>query len=265
MDNCTVVSNQSLSEYGAVQVSIMRNNIMLYNDPPYYYMLYMTNDISPLGNYNNCTDPYVDIPGTITDDPVFVNAAADDYRLMSSSPCIDAGTNYWTWSNTLMNTVLVDFGPNPSSGNWNNATNLSAGTIFADMILSDGGSSGWQLDFAGAFDFFRTGAPLHDGVTYPESAYADSVGVLKATYSNTVVISGLDTGRFYSITFTSSGTGDVTTAYWTTPEKKRKRLLQVHEPQRCRFVSPDNTENFTDQRRRNSYHAPLFIISSVAG
>jgi hypothetical protein len=40
-----------------------------------------------------CTTPAPDGPGNITADPMFMDAAAGDFRLHWSSPCINAGTN----------------------------------------------------------------------------------------------------------------------------------------------------------------------------
>jgi hypothetical protein len=40
-----------------------------------------------------CTAPLPDGVGNISADPLFVNAAAGDFRLRPDSPCIDAGTN----------------------------------------------------------------------------------------------------------------------------------------------------------------------------
>ena len=40
-----------------------------------------------------CVHPAASGLDNISDDPMFVNAAAGDYRLSCGSPCINAGTN----------------------------------------------------------------------------------------------------------------------------------------------------------------------------
>jgi hypothetical protein len=59
-------------------------------------------------NYYNCTPD----AGSISADPLFVNAAASDYRLAKGSPSIDAGTN--------MPSVTIDLAgvPRPTRNGW---------------------------------------------------------------------------------------------------------------------------------------------------
>jgi hypothetical protein len=60
----------------------------------------------------SCTTPLPGGLGNIEADPLFVNAAAGDYRLRPDSPCIDAGTNL-----TGLITTDLDGLPRPLDGN----------------------------------------------------------------------------------------------------------------------------------------------------
>ena len=45
------------------------------------------------GYYTPCDNSFAPGPGSISADPVFVSSVATDYRLRTTSPCVDAGTN----------------------------------------------------------------------------------------------------------------------------------------------------------------------------
>lgn len=85
LNNCTVVSN-STSIGGGVAFSMATNCIIYYNTA------------STGTNYWSSTLVYCCTPdsgglGNITNDPAFVNPAADDFHLQSNSPCINSGNN----------------------------------------------------------------------------------------------------------------------------------------------------------------------------
>ncbi len=182
---------------GRAKNSILYNAANNYGpiDPTHAPDQFMHNDWSPISG----------APGCIDTDPVFANPAMGDYRLMSNSPCVDAGSNWWTYVPTLTKTAKIDFGTIPSGSDWNNITNLSAGSKILDMTVTNGSASGWSISFTEAFDFFKNDGFLHDGVTYPSSAYSDGIGVI-AGQSNQVVISGLNTSATYDLTFHNSST-----------------------------------------------------------
>ena len=102
VENATVVDNEALygggiqcNLGGAVWNSIVRDNTAWSNSPDF-----RISGSSPRIGY--CCTPDVitgtyNTGGNITDNPIFVNAAALNYRLPETSPCIDTGTNLpWT-------------------------------------------------------------------------------------------------------------------------------------------------------------------------
>ena len=79
---CTLASGSSISGV---------NNIIYFNissDNTQYASVYGGGACSL--NYS-CISQSMSGTGNITEDPVFVNASADDYQLTAGSPCIDAG------------------------------------------------------------------------------------------------------------------------------------------------------------------------------
>ncbi len=85
LENCTVVNNTSDSFLEGLFQSIAVNCI-IWNNKSHW-----------AGSESNCTytcDAFAPAGfNNITSDPLFVGAATNNFRLQSSSPCIDAGTN----------------------------------------------------------------------------------------------------------------------------------------------------------------------------
>ena len=90
LDVCTVVSNAA-SHYGGgvYDTDYVLNTVIWDNqapsDPQWSYGYYANCLTAPL------PDGAYDGGGNLTGDPLFVNAAAGDYRLAAASPCINAG------------------------------------------------------------------------------------------------------------------------------------------------------------------------------
>jgi PKD repeat protein len=112
LTNCTVTGNRAIALAdsdgigGGVYASFMYNCIVYYNwivvnDQAIYGGVTSEWYGDLLGRFRThyfcCTTP---LPprgyGSITDEPLFVNAAASDFRLQTNSPCVNAGNNSFT-------------------------------------------------------------------------------------------------------------------------------------------------------------------------
>lgn len=87
--HCTVVSNWSDLDPAGLYVCTSRYSIVYDNVNQYGYD---ANHSGSTFEYS-CSLPLPVGIGNVTNDPRFVDAAAGDYHLQPSSPCIDAGTN----------------------------------------------------------------------------------------------------------------------------------------------------------------------------
>jgi uncharacterized delta-60 repeat protein len=95
LNNCTVSLNSA--QYGGGVFGGTLNNCVIYFNTP----------SQPGANYASCSLNYcctTPLPdngiGNISSDPLFVNLAEGDLRLLDNSPCIDAGNNSYVTSNT---------------------------------------------------------------------------------------------------------------------------------------------------------------------
>jgi len=138
IENCTVVSNVTLSAGGGIYVgaTTTARNLIVYG-----------NSDSGNGNYYNLTDctyscvtPALSGTGNITGAPLFMNAAANDYRLSWTSPCIDKGTNQ-SWMATA-----TDLTGNPRIVN--NAVDMGAYEAIPDTD-GDGIPDWWMIQYFG--------------------------------------------------------------------------------------------------------------------
>jgi len=89
IQSCTIVGNSSGDSYGGVQCSgsIVQNSILWNNISGNSFANGSTNSY-------NCIERWATlVNGIITNDPMFVDADAANYRLKFGSACINAGTN----------------------------------------------------------------------------------------------------------------------------------------------------------------------------
>ncbi len=90
--NCTIVKNAVLGggrQYGAGVCSSSLYNCILWENRREDGTLDNSNGASASWT---CSTPLISGTGNIAEDPQFIDAANGDYRIYSSSPCIDAGT-----------------------------------------------------------------------------------------------------------------------------------------------------------------------------
>jgi alpha-tubulin suppressor-like RCC1 family protein len=125
VENCTVSGNQAFRGGGLMAISdsngttpVIRNTIIYGNSASSEYADANISWSWGGGTYtNNCASANsssAPLPGAgnITSDPLFVNAAAGNYRLQAGSPCIDTGGNL-SWTGTA---VDLDGQPRVSNG-----------------------------------------------------------------------------------------------------------------------------------------------------
>lgn len=87
--NCTVVSNTSAIAAGGVHSPGVFNSIVRDNSAPIYPDIMSETVVA----YSCSPNLITGLNGNISADPQFINPAANDYRLLATSACIDAGTN----------------------------------------------------------------------------------------------------------------------------------------------------------------------------
>ncbi|NCC52603.1 MAG: hypothetical protein EOM20_15485, partial [Spartobacteria bacterium] len=87
LHNCTVVDNTARDGGGGLYNVYARNTIVQFNHAAQY-----TNHYTSVFLFS-CMAPLEAGDGNIADDPLFVDAAAYDFRLSGVSPCVDTGTN----------------------------------------------------------------------------------------------------------------------------------------------------------------------------
>ena len=100
--NCTITGNRAKTYGGGLNKAFIYNSIVFNNDAGTQPNV----SLDSIAAYSCAPDLISGINGNINSDPQFVDPAAGDYRLMATSPCIDAGTNAFVWS-------AIDLGWNP--------------------------------------------------------------------------------------------------------------------------------------------------------
>ena len=83
--NCTVVGNSATMEGGGFVSGTIENSIVWGNSAP------TSPDLLDYDAWYTCAPDIESRSGNISDNPLFVDSAAGDFRLGAGSPCIDAG------------------------------------------------------------------------------------------------------------------------------------------------------------------------------
>jgi hypothetical protein len=94
-NNCTIVSNSAVNHGGGMFRGSARNSIIWDNTA----IGGGTNLSNTITHYCCSPDVVAGVKGCITNNPLFVGAATNDYRLADNSPCIDTGDNTYAPTN----------------------------------------------------------------------------------------------------------------------------------------------------------------------
>jgi hypothetical protein len=94
--NCTLVANTATNSGGGIYGG---TGAWVYNSIIYYNSSQSGSNWIGTKFNNSCTVPSA-IEGTITNEPLLISLACGNLRLQSNSPCINAGNNIYTRSNT---------------------------------------------------------------------------------------------------------------------------------------------------------------------
>jgi hypothetical protein len=160
--DCTVVTNSGTGGGGGIYSGTAYNSILFFNT--------VTGAVQNAANaaqiFYSCIAPTV--PQTydgfdITNDPMFVNAAAGDFHLQYNSPCINAGANAWVFTtndldgNPRITGYAVDMGAyekTPASiiPNW---------WLFKYGLTNDGSADNVDLDGTGVVNWQKWKAGLN--------------------------------------------------------------------------------------------------------
>jgi len=143
--NCTLSDNSAGSEGSGVwnyEGDTIRNCIVYGNTPGGTGNIHDERLDAPMEVLYTCS-PGLSGSGNITNNPQFIDAASGDYRLLTNSPCIDAGTNAYAHGST-------DLDGNPRISN----RTVDMGAYESPGSAPVAGFSGC-LDLDGADDYVR--------------------------------------------------------------------------------------------------------------
>ena len=148
-------------------------------------------------------------PGLLNANPQFVNLAANNYRLLPASPCIDAGTNPAVVATNIVFSLTDDFDgvARPLDGNGDGAARYDIGAH--EFLLAtadsngDGISDGWcrQFGLNPVDPSVASGNPDGDSQSTFEEWMADTNPTNALSYFR---LTGISTGPSTTVQFLSS-------------------------------------------------------------
>jgi hypothetical protein len=148
--NCTLTSNNASTVGGGACNATLYNCIVYYNTAP--------NGSNYSGGVLNycCTTPDPGVRGNITNEPMFVDLAAGNLRLLSNSPCINSGTNQdWMINATDLDGDTRIRGERVDMGAYERAFSLMPDDWLARYGLALDGSADFQDNDGDGMDNWR--------------------------------------------------------------------------------------------------------------
>ncbi|MCL1921346.1 MAG: fibronectin type III domain-containing protein, partial [Kiritimatiellaeota bacterium] len=156
--NCTVSGNLAGTVGGGVNSSGNRYNCIIWDN---FVTSGTTTNYSSGTLLSTCTAPTISGVGNIVADPMFRLAEAGDFRLMSGSPCIDAGSNIFAYGaadvlgNARIQNGRVDMGAYEEAGSVSSDPDDVAWNVVASTEDGDGIRVTWEAPVNGGAVLYR--------------------------------------------------------------------------------------------------------------
>ena len=199
LENCVVTKNSVAGDVGGAFQCTSVNSIIYFNIAPNN-----TNHLLCAMDYS-CTEPDPGGSGNVTGDPMFTDWTSGDYHLLTSSPCIDAGT---------VADMAEDFSgyPRPLDGDASGGEQWDMGIYELASTLADADGDGLsdarELEEVGTNP--KTGDTDADGQSDGDEVVADVDPLDRGSFFAVNQVSTLDaspfvfswhsaTGRLYSL------------------------------------------------------------------
>jgi len=208
--NCTVVGNTASNIAGGVYQSTLYNCIVYFNQAPNNSNHYISTSM------HTCSLPLPAGVGNISSAPQFVDYGAGDLRLVSTSMCVNAGNNAYTYGTNDIQGLrrvadgIVDIGAHESqvlSGYW----------VWASAISN--GLDGYEVNAAGdgypnLLKYMTGGSPTNQDEYAHLRAYSGDGFIELNLYRNTNAIDGrLVLEESFSLTNNAFWNGVVTNRF----------------------------------------------------
>jgi hypothetical protein len=250
--NCTLVGNSATNQYGGGSSGSFLNNCIIF----FNVAAWSSNcDGSVTLNYCCTPTPGAMGVGNISNDPQFVDAAAGNFHLNATSPCIDAGNNAYAEGyvadfdgNPRIVHSVVDMGAYEFQPYWwwasaitnglTNANQCATGDGYPNLLKFATGSSPTQSDTLAQMDFTQTNGLFalrffrntnaYDVTLFVEGSYAATNDAAWAGIATNVDGSGWNTTN---VVESGAGTPVVVTVRDTVPSATNRFLrLRVTQP-----------------------------------
>lgn len=155
LTGCTVVGNTALEAGGAYGSKVF-NSIIYFNNAPTNANYVIDAFFGATNFVHTCTTPAIGGPNNITNDLRFVSLATGDFRLLTNSPCINAGVNTQVVSSVdvagnprirlgVVDMGALEFNPPPSVVTLP-PSNTVAGLILRGQVNPEEVEASWYIE-----------------------------------------------------------------------------------------------------------------------